>query len=82
MTARIRFHGTLPPPEVTALRRTAAVTVVASRYENFPMTVPEAMADGCPLVATAVGDIPEMRRWRHGAAVPRSRRAGAGGGAG
>lgn len=62
VTARIRFHGALPPKEVATLRRTAAVTVVASRYENFPMTVLEAMADGCPLVATAVGGIPEMVR--------------------
>ena len=65
VTARIRFHGPMPPAEVTALRRASAISVVASRYENFPMTVLEAMADGCPLVATAVGGIPEMLRDGH-----------------
>jgi glycosyltransferase involved in cell wall biosynthesis len=62
VAARIRFLGPQPPDEVAALRRASALCVVASRYENFPMTVLEAMADGCPLVATAVGGIPEMLR--------------------
>lgn len=57
---RIRWHGPLPPADVAAVRRAASLVVVASRYETFPMTVLEAMADGCPLVATSVGGIPEM----------------------
>ena len=38
----------------------AAVVVVGSRYDNFPVTVLEAMAVGCPLVAPRVGGIPEI----------------------
>lgn len=60
IAGRIRFVGPVPPAKVDELRREAAVTIVASRYENFPMTVLEAMADGCPMVATRVGGIPEM----------------------
>jgi D-inositol-3-phosphate glycosyltransferase len=57
---RIRWHGPLPPAAVADVRRGASLVVVASRYETFPMTVLEAMADGCPIVATRVGGIPEM----------------------
>jgi glycosyltransferase involved in cell wall biosynthesis len=60
IAARIRFLGALPPAQVDELRRAATAALVVSRYENFPMTVLEAMADGCPLVATRVGGIPEM----------------------
>jgi len=34
------------------------VSVIGSRYENFPLTVVEAMARGCPTVAAKVGGIP------------------------
>jgi glycosyltransferase involved in cell wall biosynthesis len=36
------------------------VNVICSRYENFPLTVVEAMALGCPTVAANVGGIPEI----------------------
>ncbi len=57
---RFQYLGLLPPHKVSELRRTAAVTVVASRYENFPTVVLEAMSVGSPLVATRVGGVPEM----------------------
>ena len=34
--------------------------MVGSRYETFSLTVVEAMAMGCPLVAPRVGGIPEI----------------------
>lgn len=57
---RIEWLGRRPGSSLAQLRRRAAVTVVASRYDNFPTTVLEAMAHGCPLVATRTGGIPEM----------------------
>lgn len=57
---RVRWLGRRPPSEVAELRRRAAVTVVASRYETFAITITEAMAFGCPLVATRAGGASEL----------------------
>jgi len=45
---------------VKKLRTQAYLTVVCSRYENFPNTVIESMAVGCPTIATNTGGITEM----------------------
>lgn len=58
--SRFEFYDQLPAAEITPLRQRAAVTLVASRWENFPMTVLEALAHGSPLVAPATGGVPEM----------------------
>jgi glycosyltransferase involved in cell wall biosynthesis len=58
--ARISHVGQRPLSEVTAYRRRAAVTIVASRYESFALTALEALAHGCPLVAARAGGIPEV----------------------
>jgi glycosyltransferase involved in cell wall biosynthesis len=57
---RIEWLGPQPHSALEQLRKQAAVTVVASRYDNFPTTVLEAMSYGSPLVATRIGGIPEM----------------------
>lgn len=57
---RIDWLGRQPNSSLTELRRKAFVTIVASRYENLPMVVLEAMAFGCPLVATRTGGIIEI----------------------
>lgn len=49
---RIEFTGTLTPARILALRRRAALTVVASRYENFPYAAVEAMAAASPVIST------------------------------
>ena len=44
--------GLRTPEEIARLRRIACLTVVASRWENFPYAAVEAMAAGCPLIST------------------------------
>jgi len=61
---RIEWLGQRPQTELHNLRRRAAITVVASRYENFPMTILEALAIGCPLVCTRAGGAAEA--FEHG----------------
>jgi len=56
----IEWLGQQPPSELNALRRRAFVTIIASRYENFPYVALESLAIGCPTVASAVGGIPEI----------------------
>jgi glycosyltransferase involved in cell wall biosynthesis len=56
---RVRWLDRRPPAEVEALRRRAAATVMASRYETFAITVTEAMAAACPLAATRAGGAAE-----------------------
>lgn len=58
--SRIIVHGPLDPADIGKLRLAAHVTVMASRYENFPMAALEALAVGSPLVTTGAGGIPEL----------------------
>ena len=57
---RIDWLGRQPNSALAELRRKAFATIVASRYENFPMVVLEAIAFGCPLAATRTGGIVEI----------------------
>jgi glycosyltransferase involved in cell wall biosynthesis len=57
---RIEWLGQLPNSVVMDLRRKSLVSVVSSRYDNFPTTVTEAMAMGCPIVAGRTGGILEQ----------------------
>jgi glycosyltransferase involved in cell wall biosynthesis len=57
---RVTLHGVLPKPEVARLMREAELFVLASRYENNPCSLIEALASGLPVVATAVGGVPEL----------------------
>ena len=51
--ARVTFTGKLRPDQIAQLRRDAYVTVVASRWENFPYALLEGFAAGCPMISTA-----------------------------
>jgi glycosyltransferase involved in cell wall biosynthesis len=57
LAARVRFAGAMPAREAFPLGR---VLALPSRAESFPYVVLEAGAAGLPLVATAVGGIPEI----------------------
>lgn len=59
-TGQVECLGHQPSTSLAGHRRAAAVTVVCSRYENFPLTAVEAAALGCPIVAAKVGGVPEI----------------------
>lgn len=57
---RIHFLGHCDHERISELRKNALVTVVCSRYENFPLSLLESLAAACPTVATAVGGMKEI----------------------
>lgn len=56
----IAFPGWVDEAAVDALLRDADVFVLPSRAENQPVAILEAMARGVPVVASAIGAIPEQ----------------------
>jgi glycosyltransferase involved in cell wall biosynthesis len=58
--SRIKFLGHCDQEKIAELRKTSLVTMVCSRYENFPLSLLEALSFGCPTVATSVGGIKEI----------------------
>jgi glycosyltransferase involved in cell wall biosynthesis len=59
---RVSFRGAVPREQVLQLFSAADASVLPSAWENFPHTVVEALANGCPVIATAVGGVPEVVR--------------------
>ena len=62
LEGRVRFLGSVPRATVLRLFRAADASVLPSSWENFPHTVVESLAVGCPVIATAVGGVPEVVR--------------------
>lgn len=69
--ARIKFCGPVNRSDVLPHRRKHFATIICSSYETSPYAVLEAMACGSPIIATAVGGIPELiTHNRNGLLVP------------
>ena len=56
---RVRLTGVLTGPALSHAYTTADLLVAPSRSETYGMTVTEALAHGLPVIATAVGGLPE-----------------------
>jgi len=71
LDGRARFLGSVSRESVLRLFRAADASVLSSSWENFPHTVVEALAVGTPVIATAVGGVPEVvRDGENGLLVP------------
>jgi L-malate glycosyltransferase len=60
IASRVRFLGALEPDAVWSELNRFAVAVLSSWSEGMPNAVLEAMVAGRPVVATAVGGVPEL----------------------
>ncbi len=66
----IEWTGALPQGQVAQRMRRARLLCLCSRSEGMPNVVAEALACGCPVVATSVGEIPYMLNETNGSIVP------------
>lgn len=66
----VRFTGLLQNGEVVSAYRQAEFLVMFSNYENMPVVISEALSCGLPVIATAVGGIPEYVNMQNGRLVP------------
>lgn len=60
LTSRVQFLGSLDRPRLLAAYATASVVVLPALQETAPVAIEEAMAAGRPVVATAVGGVPDL----------------------
>ncbi len=58
--SRVEFLGIQNATQVRQIFESSSIALVPSLWENFPTVILEAMAAGCPVVASNRGGIPEM----------------------
>lgn len=58
--AGVRYLGTVADADLAIIYRRAAVLISPSSYEGFGLTLLEAMASGCPVVAARNTSVPEV----------------------
>lgn len=68
LSGKVEFLGTVR--DVARVLDGATLAVLASYSENLPNAVMEAMAHGVPVVATSVGDVPNLLSAGAGTLVP------------
>lgn len=57
---RVWFPGAVPREDALGWLRAADAAILSSDYENLPHAAVEALALGTPVIATAVGGVPEV----------------------
>ncbi len=57
---RVKIHPAIPHTELLDVMEAADVLVLPSTHEGFPLAPAEAMLMGKPVLATAVGGLPEL----------------------
>ena len=60
LSSNVRLLGAVSDAERDRLLAAAAIQLMPSRFEGFGLAAAEAMAAGVPLVAAAVGSLPEV----------------------
>jgi glycosyltransferase involved in cell wall biosynthesis len=71
LNGRIEFTGARPRRDVLEALSSAGAALLPSAWENLPHAAVEALAVGTPVVATAVGGVPEVvRDGENGLLVP------------
>lgn len=74
LDGRVEFRGPLSRDDTLRIVANAAAAVLSSDWENLPHAAVEALALGVPVVATAVGGVPEVvRDGENGLLVPPGR---------
>ncbi|RMF58117.1 MAG: glycosyltransferase family 1 protein, partial [Calditrichaeota bacterium] len=71
LAKKVKFWGWCNRTQLQELFNRASVFVFPSRYEAAPLTLVEAMASGIPIVATPVGNVPDLlKHQENGMIVP------------
>ncbi len=73
---KVEFKGEIPYKQVAAAMQDSDVLILFSNIENSPCVISEALCCGLPVIATAVGGIPELISKENGILIqPRDEKA-------